>query len=66
MCFIMPPSMPLVSSDCACYFCRLVHRSRAAFRAFSRRCSSVSFLADALPPFRPSSTTAGFFRFAMS
>ena len=48
------------------YFCGLVHRACADFRAFSLRCSSVSFSADALPPLRPSATAAGFFFLAMS
>jgi len=42
----------------------LPHCALAAFRAFSLRCSGVSFLAEAFPPFRPNSTAAGFF-FAM-
>jgi hypothetical protein len=54
------------SPDRSCYFCRLVHRACAAFRAFSLRCSPVSFLADVLPPLRPSSTAAGFFFLAMN
>src|SRR5260370_30630898 len=40
------------------------HRARAAARAISDRCSLVSFLARAMPPFRPpnrpSSTAAAF------
>jgi hypothetical protein len=43
----------------------LAHLARAAFRAFSWRCSYVSFSADAFPPLRPSATAAGFFFFAI-
>jgi|SRR6266436_4374594 len=32
------------------------HLAWAAFRAFSRRCSAVSFLAEAFPPFLANST----------
>ena len=46
------------------FFC-FDHRARAALRALSRRCSAVSFLALAFPPFnppsRPSATAAAFF-----
>jgi hypothetical protein len=47
------------------YFFFLVHLVWAAFRAFSRRSSSVSFSAEAFPPLRPSATAAGFFLFAI-
>ncbi len=43
----------------------LAHLVWAAFRAFSRRSSSVSFSAEAFPPWRPSATAAGFFLFAI-
>jgi hypothetical protein len=47
------------------YFFFLAHLVWAAFRAFSRRSTSVSFFAEAFPPRRPSATAAGFFRFAI-
>ena len=47
------------------YFFFFVHLVRAAFRAFSRRSSSVSLSAEAFPPLRPSATAAGFFLFAI-
>src|SRR5215469_15707481 len=34
------------------------HLAWAALRAFALRCAAVSFLAEALPPLRPSSTAA--------
>jgi hypothetical protein len=41
------------------------HRASAAFLAISARSSALSLLAVAFPPFRPSATAAGFFRFAI-
>ena len=46
------------------------HRATAAFRALCARCFAVSFLARALPPFKPPSrpratAAAFFFIFAM-
>jgi len=38
-----------------------LHRARAALRALSRRCSTVSFFAVAFPPRLPSFTAAGSF-----
>jgi hypothetical protein len=46
-------------------FC-LAHRAIAAFLALALRCSAVSFLARALPPFLANSTAYGSFFLANS
>ena len=50
---------------CYLLFFFLAHLVWAAFRAFSRRSTSVSLSAEAFPPLRPSVTAAGFFLFAI-
>src|SRR5207248_8614199 len=69
--FLKPRASHCVRQNChyfVSFFC-LAHLAMLALLAISLRCSGVSFLASALPPFKPpslpSATAWGFFFFTI-